>query len=68
MLRKKKVAEALASWIALNEAIGDFTEEEVIYAMELENEREGPRPTFLRRLEMRMRGVKIEELRKEMGG
>lgn len=67
-VRKRKVEEALQSWIALNKAIGDFSEEEVAYALELETGREIPRPTFVERLEMRMRGVKIEELRKELGG
>jgi len=66
-VRKKMISDALVNWITLNEKISEFTEEEVLYALELENEREdGPRPTFLARLDQRFRGVKIEELREEL--
>ncbi len=68
-VRKKKVKDALASWLALNRALSDLTEEEVLHAMETENARMGgPRASFIRRLDQRLRGVRIEELRKEWGG
>lgn len=68
-VRKRKVKEALASWLALNRALRSLSEEEVLHAMDAENARpDGPRDSFIRRLDQRRRGIKIDELRKELGG
>lgn len=68
-VRKKKVADALASWITLNDALSDLTEEEVLHALAVESQREGgARPSFVRRLDQRRRGIKIGELREELEG
>lgn len=66
-LRERMVNDALENWTTLNEKIVEFTEDEVIRAMELENEREGgPRETFVRRLTQRLRGIMAEEFRAEL--
>jgi hypothetical protein len=40
--------------------------EEVIYALELENEQAQPRKTFLKRLTQRYNGIRAEEVRREL--
>lgn len=65
-VRKKVVESAVANWTTLNEALSDMNSEEVIYALELENEREVPRKTFLKRLGQRYHGIRAEEVRSEL--
>lgn len=57
----------MQDWRSLNDTVATFTEEEVLFAMEIENEREDRRPTFVRRLTQRLRQVKIDQALKEMG-
>jgi len=65
-VRKKFVQSAVVNWRALNETLSSMNSEEVIYALELENEREFPRKTFLKRLGQRYHGIRSEEVRKEL--
>lgn len=65
-VRKRFVSNALANWTELNECLASMTAEEVIYALELENERESPRKTFLKRLTQRYNGIRAEEVRREL--
>lgn len=66
-VRKAFVKDAMTSWIRLNEQISKFTEEEVLHALELENERgDERRETFVERLQQRLRGIKIGEIQKEL--
>jgi hypothetical protein len=43
-----------------------MTAEEVVYALELENEQPTPRKTFLKRLAQRYNGIRGEEIRREL--
>ncbi len=64
--RVEKVAAALVSWAALNAGISEMDEEDVLLAMA--NERSGAnRPTFIKRLTQRLSGIKMSELKKEIG-
>jgi hypothetical protein len=65
-VRKQFVKRACESWRSLNEVLSEFTEDEVIFAMELENERETVRSTILKRLSQRLAGIRIAELKKEL--
>ena len=65
-VRKAFVKDALSNWIDLNKVIGEFTEEEVQYALELESARDEVRETFVDRLRQRLRGIKIGEIREEI--
>jgi hypothetical protein len=65
-VRKKFVQSAVVNWTELNKALSDMNSEEVIYALQLENERETPRKTFLKRLGQRYHGIRAEEVRKEL--
>ncbi len=65
-VRKKFVASAVVNWIELNRALSKMNSEEVIYALELENERAEPRKTFLKRLTQRYNGIRGEEVRREL--
>lgn len=65
-VRKRFVSNALKNWISLNECLSGMNAEEVIYALELENERGTPRKTFLKRLTQRYNGIRGEEVRKEL--
>ncbi len=65
-VRKRFVASAVVNWTELNKALSKMSSEEVIYALELENEREIPRKTFLKRLTQRYNGIRAEEVRKEL--
>lgn len=65
-VRKRFVATALKSWTDLNEAISDMTLEEVIFALELENDMPAPRKTFLKRLTQRYNGIRAEEVKEEL--
>lgn len=65
-VRKKVVASAVANWVELNKALSSMNSEEVIYALELENERDKPRKTFLKRLGQRYHGIRSEEIRTEI--
>ena len=65
-VRKKMVESAVENWTTLNEALSRMNSEEVIYALELENKREAPRKTFLKRLGQRYHGIRAEEVRKEL--
>ena len=65
-VRKRFVTTALKSWTDLNEAIADMTLEEVIFALELENEMPEPRKTFLKRLTQRYNGIRAAEIRREL--
>lgn len=67
-VRKKFVVQATKTWITLNDSLTDMTAEEVIYALELENERQTPRKTFLKRLAQRYNGIRAEEVRRELEG
>jgi len=65
-VRKRFVASAVVNWIELNKALSKMNSEEVIYALELENEREKPRKTFLKRLGQRYHGIRADEIRGEL--
>lgn len=65
-VRKRFVATALKSWTDLNEAISDMTLEEVIFALELENDMPAPRKTFLKRLTQRYNGIRAAEVKEEL--
>lgn len=65
-VRKTKVELASSSWTELNKFLSDMNEEEVIYALELENIRTTPRSTFMKRLNQRLAAVKIEAIREEL--
>lgn len=65
-VRKRFVAKAVKTWITLNESLAKMNAEEVIYALELENERQTPRKTFLKRLTQRYNGIRGEEVRREL--
>lgn len=65
-VRKRFVASAVVNWTELNKALSKMNSEEVIYALELENERANPRKTFLKRLGQRYHGIRVEELRREL--
>lgn len=65
-VRKRFVANAVKTWITLNDSLLEMNAEEVVYALELENERETPRKTFLKRLTQRYNGIRGEEVRREL--
>lgn len=65
-MRKRFVSAALKNWITLNDALAKMNAEEVIYALELENESASPRKTFLKRLTQRYNGIRGEEIRREL--
>lgn len=65
-VRKKAVEQAVENWLTLNKALSGMNSEEVIYALELENKRDTPRTTFLKRLGQRYNGIRMEEVRKEL--
>jgi hypothetical protein len=65
-VRKKAVEDAMENWLALNRALSSMNTEEVIYALEIENQRATPRKTFLRRLTQRYNGIRAEEVRMEL--
>jgi len=65
-VRKRFVAKAVKNWTTLNECLADMNAEEVIFALELENERRKPRGTFLKRLTQRYNGIRGEEIRREL--
>ena len=67
-VRKKFVRGALVNWTKLNHALSQMNSEEVIYALELENEMERPRKSFLKRLGQRYHGIRAEELKEEVDG
>jgi hypothetical protein len=64
--RKKFVKSAVANWTSLNEALSEMTKEDVLFALELENERAEPRKSFLKRLTQRYNGIAAEEVRREL--
>jgi len=66
-VRKKFVSEILANWLTLNKALSGLNQEEVLFAMQLENESKTPRKTFLKRLNQRYNGIRFEEVKKELG-
>lgn len=65
-VRKRFIISAVVNWIELNKALSKMNSEEVIYALELENERAQPRKTFLKRLGQRYHGIRAEEIRGEL--
>lgn len=65
-VRKRFVEEACRNWRSLTDVITQLNEEEVIYALELENEREKPRPTVMRRLNQRLARIKTDEVLEEL--
>lgn len=65
-VRKRFVSNALKNWISLNECLSSMNAEEVVYALEVENERADPRKTFLKRLTQRYNGIRGEEVRREL--
>jgi len=65
-VRKRVVERAVVNWTTLNRALSGMNSEEVIYALELENEREVPRKSFLKRLGQRYHGILAEGLRREL--
>jgi len=67
-VRKRFVKSAVVNWTTLNDALSKMNSEEVIYALELENEREVPRKTFLKRLGQRYHGIRESEVRRELDG
>jgi hypothetical protein len=65
-VRKRFVISAVVNWIELNKALSKMNSEEVIYALELENERAQPRKTFLKRLGQRYHGIRADQIREEL--
>jgi len=65
-VRKEFVRNVTMDWRTLNTHIKNFTLEETIYALELENERAEPRKSFLSRLTSRYNGIREEEIRREL--
>lgn len=65
-VRKRFVKNALLNWTELNQCLASMNVEEVIYALELENEQAQPRKTFLKRLTQRYNGIRAEEVRREL--
>jgi len=65
-VRKKVVEDAAMNWTTLNAALSGMNSEEVIYALELENKRDKPRATFLKRLGQRYNGIRMKEVRGEL--
>ncbi len=65
-VRKRFVKNALLNWTELNLCLASMNAEEVIYALELENEMVQPRKTFLKRLTQRYNGIRAEEVRREL--
>lgn len=66
-IRKELIKRTvLKDWISLNDYIMDLNEEEILYAMKVENERERVRRTFLTRLGQRYGAIKAAEIRAEM--
>lgn len=69
VIRKNNIRAWLSDWVTLNEFITTFTPEEVLYALEIENEREdGPRETYVKRLRQRYQSARGEEIKKELDG
>ena len=64
--RKKFVQAAVENWTTLNEALSEMNKEDVLYALELENERAEPRKTFLKRLTQRYNSIAADEVRREL--
>jgi hypothetical protein len=67
-VRKDWVAKIMGDWVTFTDNVTAMTLEEVIFAMELENERGTPRKTFMRRLNQRYVGIREAEIRKELDG
>ena len=65
-VRKRFVESAVVSWRELNKVISSMNSEEVIYALELENKRDTPRKTMLKRLGQRYHGIRAVEVREEL--
>lgn len=61
--RKAEITEALRSWVALNKITNTMTEVEVRFALSLE-QRTRNRATFVTRLMQRLRGIRIEKVRR----
>lgn len=65
-IRHDVVRAGMQSWHALSQVVATFTENEVMFAFELENEREERRPSMVRRLTQRLRQIKIDEVNEEL--
>lgn len=65
-VRKRFIESAVVNWRELNLALPKMNSEEVIYALELENKRDAPRKTFLKRLGQRYHGIRDKEVRREL--
>ncbi len=65
-IRKEWVAKIMGDWLSFTDNITEMTLDEVLFAMELENEREEPRKTFMKRLNQRYNGIREEEIRQEL--
>lgn len=65
-VRKRVIEAATTTWTTLNRELSSMNSEEVLYAMELENAREKPRKSFLKRLGQRYHGILAEGLRREL--
>ena len=64
--RKSWAAEIMVDWLTFTDNIMDMNREDVIYALELENERARPRSTVLKRLTSRYNAIRAEEIKKEL--
>lgn len=58
----------MGDWVTFTDNVTEMTLEEVLFAMELENEKAEPRKTFMRRLNQRYNGIREAEIRKELDG
>jgi hypothetical protein len=67
-VRKDWVAKIMGDWVTFTDNVTEMTLEEVLFAMELENEKAEPRKTFMRRLNQRYNGIREAEIRKELDG
>ncbi len=65
-VNKKWVQEIMVDWITFTDNLIDMTKEDVLFALELENEREKPRSTVLKRLKQRYNAIAAEEVRREI--
>lgn len=65
-VNKKWVQEIMVDWITFTDNLIDMSKEDVLFALELENEREKPRLTVLKRLKQRYNAIAAEEVRREI--
>jgi len=65
-VNKKWVREIMVDWITFTDNLMEMSKEDTLFAMELENERDKPRKTVLKRLTQRYNSIAAEEVRREV--